>query len=615
MRRIVLAILFMLTLLALGPSAQALCISGTSTCVSVTVVDSGGQAWANGTVTFTYNGPVNATWAGGNLPLTFSTSLGSSGSAGAIAIPDNNQIVPSPSFWNIRACPQLGIAAQCFVQSAVTITGASQNVTLTPPAIAISGNSPLPVAAYADSEIVAPVITGFIYDQLTAVGVGSYRECDAVNASGKCTTWNPVGSGSGGAPVTGSGTTGFIPVFTGSTTIGNSPCDVSVTTAGNITCQQNLAVGEVISTAATGLDLALLCDASGGLCHMNIGENDANERIALNGGTIVDTGLTSISRIAPAITDSVGTASPVTPGSVTQRSVTTSPDPIVSTDRGNRVVYNSASAVAVTLPQANTGGFSGGFNTRISNQNAGVVTVTPTTSTINGNPTLALQEGQDCLFTPSSAGTDWAADCNEPQTTAGGGIALTRGVHSLTVGAVGCQVGCYYALGLGDGATISAAAGSALTTANHPAFFRFYNDKARAITTGCFEITTLSAGGNASVSVFSVSGTALTRIWNTGAKSTAAVGAQCGTATVANLLGGQNYYICFDADNTTAAVGQLVGNAGGIPVIMGGANAPNTYGLNDTDVGTGGVCPATATTTNITNNNAKLLATGLQVFN
>lgn len=246
----------------------------------------------------------------------------------------------------------------------------------------------------------------------------------------------------------------------------------------------------------------------------------------------------------------------------------------------------------------------------------GTVTNIATTGPIGGGP-ITTTGTITCTTCATSAGSETSGNV---VTGAGGkaiqdsGVALSALQTTANVSA-GCISGCYYALGLGDGATAAFAAGSALGTANQPAFFRIYNSQARSITTGCFEVTVLSAAGNADVAVYSVSGTALTRIWHTGAKSTTNIGAQCGTATVANLAAGQNYYVAFCADNIVATVGQLVGNAGGIPAIMGGANAPNTYGLNATDVSTGGVCPASATTTNITNNSVKLLATGLEVFN
>jgi hypothetical protein len=167
-------------------------------------------------------------------------------------------------------------------------------------------------------------------------------------------------------------------------------------------------------------------------------QSDAAMTLTSNNAGITQTAsLGTIARAASAITDTVGNASAVTPGSVTQRAVTGTTDTILASDRQNRVAYNSATAVAVTLPQAGSSGFAGGFNTRLSNQNTGVVTVTPTTSLINGNATLVLQEGQFCFLTPSSTGTDYAADCGESQTTAGSGITLTRGVHSLQIAATG----------------------------------------------------------------------------------------------------------------------------------------------------------------------------------
>lgn len=205
--------------------------------------------------------------------------------------------------------------------------------------------------------------------------------------------------------------------------------------------------------------------SSGGVCPVGVtgtlqstnGTNCVASHITDIAGTIAETGSVAITRAAPSIADTVGNASPITPGSVVQRVVTATPDTILNTDRQNRVAYNSTSAVAVTLPTAGSAGFAGGFNVRLSNQNTGVVTVTPATGTINGNATLVLQEGQDCFFTPSAAGTSWAADCNEPQTTAGAGISLTRGVHSLAISATGAISNANFVF---DGDSRTAGAGS-----------------------------------------------------------------------------------------------------------------------------------------------------------
>ena len=70
------------------------------------------------------------------------------------------------------------------------------------------------------------------------------------------------------------------------------------------------------------------------------------------------------------------------------RTVSTTTDTIASTDCANGVKYTSSSAVAVTLPQA-TGSFAGcSFDVIVAG--TGTVTVTPTTSTINGASSVAI---------------------------------------------------------------------------------------------------------------------------------------------------------------------------------------------------------------------------------
>lgn len=66
---------------------------------------------------------------------------------------------------------------------------------------------------------------------------------------------------------------------------------------------------------------------------------------------------------------------------------------VLSSDLGKLVTLSNASAVAVTLPQA-TSAFGAGWYFRAQNKGAGTVTITPTTSTINGAATLTLTTGQ-----------------------------------------------------------------------------------------------------------------------------------------------------------------------------------------------------------------------------
>lgn len=77
---------------------------------------------------------------------------------------------------------------------------------------------------------------------------------------------------------------------------------------------------------------------------------------------------------------------------------------IVAGDHAKLVTLSNASSVAVTLGQA-TGSFAAGWFCDVANKGAGVVTITPTTSTINGAATFVLSRGQSVRVV--SDGTDW----------------------------------------------------------------------------------------------------------------------------------------------------------------------------------------------------------------
>jgi hypothetical protein len=68
---------------------------------------------------------------------------------------------------------------------------------------------------------------------------------------------------------------------------------------------------------------------------------------------------------------------------------------IVDGDRGKLITLNNSSAVAVTLPQAGSGGgFGAGWVSRVENIGAGTATITPTTSTIDGAASITLAQYQ-----------------------------------------------------------------------------------------------------------------------------------------------------------------------------------------------------------------------------
>lgn len=67
---------------------------------------------------------------------------------------------------------------------------------------------------------------------------------------------------------------------------------------------------------------------------------------------------------------------------------------VVDGDCGKIITHSNASAIAVTLPNAAGAGFDAGWFTDVQNLGSGTVTITPTTSTIDGAATLVLLAGQ-----------------------------------------------------------------------------------------------------------------------------------------------------------------------------------------------------------------------------
>ncbi|NDZ12034.1 hypothetical protein C7T35_15490 [Variovorax sp. WS11] len=100
----------------------------------------------------------------------------------------------------------------------------------------------------------------------------------------------------------------------------------------------------------------------------------------------------------------------------------------VTGDRGKLVTHSNASAIAGTLPQA-TSTFGSGWFMRVKNKGAGTLTITPTTSTIDGVATLVLTTGQWAVIV--SDGTNYQAYVYAP---AGGG-SLTNWTEAVSTAA------------------------------------------------------------------------------------------------------------------------------------------------------------------------------------
>lgn len=147
---------------------------------------------------------------------------------------------------------------------------------------------------------------------------------------------------------------------------------------------------------------------------------------------------------------------------------------MLNTDEDKLLTFNNGSAVAVTLPQATTSGFTAGSFFHLYNIGAGAVTVTPTTSMINGGSTIVLNQGQGAYIV--SDGTDYSAwvsaapsgsgTVTSIATTAplGGGTITSTGTLTCTTCVTSAAALTSNNLIIGGGGQASAALGSLGTT-------------------------------------------------------------------------------------------------------------------------------------------------------
>lgn len=113
------------------------------------------------------------------------------------------------------------------------------------------------------------------------------------------------------------------------------------------------------------------------------------------------------------------------------RAVTGTTDTVLSTDFSKMVTYTNAGTIAVTLPQAGSGSpaaFTSGWYVTIQNIGSTTVTITPTTSTINGAATLVLLSGQFAQI--NSDGTNYSATMPVNKVN---GLTVTNSTGTLTV--------------------------------------------------------------------------------------------------------------------------------------------------------------------------------------
>jgi|SRR5579864_1673097 len=113
---------------------------------------------------------------------------------------------------------------------------------------------------------------------------------------------------------------------------------------------------------------------------------------------------------------------------------------VAASDLGKLITFNNSSPVAVTLPQAGTGSFIAAAYFEIENIGAGAVTITPTTSTINGSSTLVINQNRGAGVI--SDGTNYQVEINgagflaTPATIAEGGTGSATAATARTALAV-----------------------------------------------------------------------------------------------------------------------------------------------------------------------------------
>lgn len=463
MKKLILALV-----LLLGGAVSAF---GQSTTVSGTVTDAGSQAWAGGTYKFTFTpnsqfptGPY--TWTGGALNQVISGVLDGSG-AYSVSIPSNTAISPQGSKWILQVTPNA--TSSSFSTPPTTITGGTQTLNVTPPAIVVVAT--VVSRAYADAEVSAGAIVGSEYFNVTTSLV---RVCTAVTGQ-SCTTWANVGSGAGGG-ITGSGVANQVAFFTAPTVIGGNANLTFDPTTGSFNAQgtgafQGLSSGPALNNfvSVTPTAISLAANESGATGTFSsdgtFSINSATGNVAISAiaglinfgsgaaahltdaGALTVTSCTGCGGSSGTVTN-IATQGPLFGGPITttgtigigfpDRSVAGTTDTILTADRGGRVVYTNTGAVAVSLPTQGSAGFTNSFYYETANESVGgVVTITPATGTINGAATLVLLTGQSCKVGPNSTGVSYQAECSESQITAGSGITLTRSVHGLSIASSG----------------------------------------------------------------------------------------------------------------------------------------------------------------------------------
>lgn len=333
----------------------------------------------------------------------------------------------------------LAVAALCFA-FALPALAAGVKISDLPAAASVTGTnlfecSQSAVSRKCTATQIAAFINGLVSGDCTATGPGVYT----------CTKLNGVSPGTAFSINT--GTSGHTLPFLD----------------GINTWSAKQTFGAVAFGGITGSTQCLHVDTSGNLSGVAA---DCGTVTSVAAGCGTSTGgspITTTGTVLAALTSRINTA---TSGAGAD---------FVSTDCGNTVFDNSASSIAIVLPQAGTTGFATGTFFERCNINTGVATITPTTSAIGGASTLAVPGGTAAApvcYTFQSDGTNYKI-VDSPTINAALLIAGTipsarlgfgSGVFTAAAAALSAAGGLTTTVGSGTKAMATSAIGSAACT-------------------------------------------------------------------------------------------------------------------------------------------------------
>ena len=136
----------------------------------------------------------------------------------------------------------------------------------------------------------------------------------------------------------------------------------------------------------------------------------------------------------------------------------------VTGDRGKFVTHNNASSIAATLPQAGVS-FPAGWKFDVKNIGAGLLTITPVTSTIDGVATLTLTTGKSVRIVSDGLNYFTLTGRAIPSAATGGGadavfVETNQNISTSYTISTGFNAGSFGPVTIATGATVTVPTGA-----------------------------------------------------------------------------------------------------------------------------------------------------------